>query len=271
MERANLRTRQLEVVCNSTNEKKDKSYSVSLGNLSIGGVITASLKSCTFRNVFYNVSEGFNVFYMNVNGITQEITIPVGQYSVIELLPILKDAIDAYFVGSGIVPIPTIEELTYDSITAKITMSINGNGSVPVIYLQPQPTSLNILLGNTQDTDNFEPIALDPITFDSIINLGGIDSVNLVCQQIGQTRGIVNNEVDNGNGRVFSLVRHIPIVKSFGQQVDYLESDVDAVAVEFTNPIDLTQMDIALQTTRGENLDLSNTQMTCEWILKVIQ
>ena len=265
-----LRTRQLEVVCNSTNKTGDNSYSVTLGNLSIGGILTASLKSCTFRNVFYNVSEGYNIFYINIQATQFPVTIPVGQYSVIELLPVLQAAIQEVFNTSGLVPIPTLDTLTYDSITAKITMAVNGNGGAPLIFLQPEQVSLNVLLGNTKDTDYFEVVAVDPIVFDSIISLGGIDSVNLVCPQLGQSRGIVNNEFKEGNGRTFGLVRHIPVVKSFGQQVEYLESDIDAAAVDFTSPVDITQLDISLQTTSGQILDLSNSQLTCEWILKIV-
>ena len=265
-----LRTRQLEVVCNSTNKTSNNSYTVSLGNLSIGGILTASLKSCTFRNVFYNVSEGYNIFYINIQATQFPVTIPVGQYSITELLPVLQASIQDVLNTSGVIPIPTLDTLSYNSITAKITMAINGNGGAPLIYLQPEQVSLNVLLGNTKDTDYFEVIAVDPIEFDSIISLGGIDSVNLVCNQLGQSRGIVNNEIKEGNGRTFGLVRHIPVVKSFGQQVEYLESDIDAAAVEFVNPVDITQLDISLQTTSGQILDLSNSQLTCEWILKII-
>lgn len=257
----------LQLVCNANNKLANNSYSISLGNLGKESFIAMSLKSCCFRNVFYNVTLDNNKFYYSLAGIDSSINIDIGFYSVSQLLDILITEIKAIFLSSGIIPLPTLDEFKYNSITAKCNIIVNGNGVLtPFELLGSNVNSINFLLGNINNVllDTLTPVSY---IFESLVSLGGLDSVSLVSQNLASNSAIANSEEkDSSNGRNFDLIRTLHIDQPFGGLIIYEAQNLLEETIVSNNILNFSNLKIALTTTKGEILDLYNSEMTLQII-----
>ena len=91
-----------------------------------------------------------------------------------------------------------MDKLTYDSITSKVTISVNGNGVGVPFSLQggTYQKSINFLIGNSVNCD-LDTLFPEIYTFDSLVNLGGLDSVSLVSSILASNAGVANSEEKN--------------------------------------------------------------------------
>jgi hypothetical protein len=261
----------ISVICDRDNKKGDGTYKVNLGNLGFNSFSVCSLKSCTFRNLLYNVrGSGVrknNIFYFSLDGTPTEIEVPEGFYSIYELLDYLRPQLESILAGSGIIPLPTLTTLDYSTISGKVTMLIDGNGAGTPFELEGKsnPKSVNFLLGNNED------VALDTLTpeayvFDSIISLQADDRVHLVSNAVAPNGGITNKSLTGGS-RNLSLLRALPVGDAFGNIVEYESQDIDAEALSYPLAQNFTELDFALQDIYGNIIDLQNSELTIELLV----
>ncbi|MHA2051888.1 MAG: hypothetical protein ACW986_19950 [Promethearchaeota archaeon] len=268
---SNTNIRNLSIICNKGNKNADNSYKINLGKLSYNSVKVASLKSVTFRNLQYNVigsgPRKNNIFHFLLNGAPEVVVVPEGYYSISELLAVVKTGIELIFASSGIVPLPFLTSITYDPITAKVSIVVDGQGVAIPVELQGKtfPESINLLLGNTEDI-TLDTLGATIYTFDSIINLEADDRVHLVSSAISQNSGLTSTGSNNNNknGRSLSLVRALAVNSGFGGLCLFDSFDIDAEAIIYTLPQNYTELDISLQDIYGNILDLQNSTLTIE-------
>jgi len=258
----------LSLICKPKDKGGQGGYKLALGKNSTDTFYWLSLKSCTFRNIQYNVQSSGprknNFFYFNLDGGEEKVNVPEGFYSIYELIDVVKTGIETILAASGIIPLPTLTSLDYNPISAKVSIVINGNGSATPFELLggTYSASINSLLGNTID-NSLDTLAAVKYTFDSIVNLQHDDRIHLVSSSMAQSIGLTST---GRNGRTIALLRAIPVDKPFGEIVTYESSDIDGERVYFPNGLNLSTVDIALQDTDGNVLDLGNTVMTVEII-----
>ena len=261
----------ITLICDASNKLSDNSYQVNLGNLGFDSFKICSLKSCSFRNLMYNVistgNKSNNFFYFTLNGVPKQVEVPEGFYSIYELLPVLRAGIFTILSTSGIIPLPTLTSFDYNTITGKVTILIDGNGAATPLTLEGalKPYSINKLLGNNIDVD-LDLLTPQEYQFENIINLQAEDNVNLVSSAIALNGGITNlSSLTNvRNGRNLNLIRSIIVNAGFGGLVEYNSQDVDAEALQYTLAQNFSQIDIALQDPEGNNLDLGNSTLKVE-------
>jgi hypothetical protein len=261
----------ITLIGDPSNKLTDNSYRVNLGNLGFDSFKICSLKSCSFRNLMYNVistgNKSNNIFYFLLNGIAKQVVVSEGFYSIYELLAVLQTGIEGILASSGIIPLPTLTSLNYSTITGKVSILVDGNGAGTPMTLQGalKPYSINLLLGNSSDVD-LDLLTPTEYEFEDIINLQACDSVNLVSSAVALNGGITNKTTltNARNGRNLNLVRSIIVNAGFGGLVVYESNDVDAEALEYPLAQNFSQIDIALQDPDGNNLDLGNSTLKVE-------
>lgn len=258
----------ISLICTPENKNATGSYKIALGSLSNFQFEAVSLKGCTFRNVQYNVrATGANInntFYFDLDGTPETVIIPEGFYTIYELIAVVKLGIETILASSGIIPLPTLTSLEYNSISAKVEILVDGNGSATAFDLTggTNEDSINFLMGNSIDV-SLETLTPTLYTFDSLVNLQGQDVVHLICSNISQNAGIVGNLK---NGKNLSLVRVLPVSSPFGGLCIYDSSDIDGEAIRYNNPVNLTNIEISITDVFGNTLDLGNTTLTVELI-----
>ena len=259
--------------CNLANKNSNNTYTTSIGQLAIESVNSLSLKSCSFRNIFYNVvgtgSRKNNIFYFLLDGVPQEVIINEGFYNISDLLTVLKLEINNKLVLSGIVPLPVLTTLTYDNKTAKVTISVDGGGAGTGFTLQGGDfeLSINRLLGNNINKD-LDLLIPEIYVFNNVIDLSGLDTVQVVCNTIADNNGFGTLGFNNF-GRVSSIVRQIDIDAPFKGIQTYISRDTDADAVLYSQPIDLSRITISLEDKYGNTLDLQGTNFNLEIIIYI--
>lgn len=262
----------ISITCNTLNKDADNSYSPVLGLSNIDNFRAIALKSISFRNIFYNVESSDlkrknNIFYFSLAGAPQQVVIPEGFYSINQLLTLLNTDISAILAGSGIIPLPTLDDLSYDSITGKVSITINGQGSATPFVLEggTETQSVNNLLGQTTDysLDTLTPTAY---VFADLVSLGGIDRVHLVSSTLGQAVGITSTTNNTSNGKNISLIRVLTNNVEFGGLVEYISPDLDAERLLYNNAINISSLNLSLQDVNGNILDLKNSEMIVEFV-----
>ena len=253
--------------CNDTNRIGIGSYSVSLGRAQ--PVQVCSLRSIVMRNVFYNVVSGGprknNIFYFNLGGTDYEITFSEGFWDINSLLAQLTAELESVFSGSGIIPLPTLTALTYSSLNGKITLVVDGNGVATPFSLQggTNQQSVNNLLGNTEDID-LDTLTPAPYTFDSLINLGGVDAIYIRSQRIAPTTGIASRR--NKEGANMTLVKVVANDAVFGGIIRYETPDIDAEAFIYDSAgMSPSTIDFTFEDREGNELDMSNSEAILEF------
>ena len=262
---ATTNIKDIDIICDPSNKNSDGSYKINIQSLGVSNFIASSVKSISFRNLMYNVrSKGLrinNIFYFNLNGGLEQVVLPEGFYSIYELLALVQSGIEAILLGSGIIPLPTLDVLDYNSISGKVFLTINGNGAGTPFELLggTYPLSINNILGNTVDT-TLDTLGATQYTFNSIINLQSEDRVHLVSTAIAQNCGACNTSAYK-TSRNISLLRAIPVNAGFGGLVVYESNDIDAEALRYSLTQNYSSMDIRLTDVYGETIDLQNSSM----------
>lgn len=259
----------ISIICNPSNKNIDGSYSTNLGRSNIDDFVAIALKSVSFRNVFYNVEatgvRKNNIFYMTLAGTPYEIEVGEGFYNVNQLIAVLSPLIQAVFDSSGIIPIPQLTSITYNSITAKVSMLVDGVGvATPLELTGANQPSINYLLGNTQNL-SLDLLTPTEATFNGLVNMGGIDRVFLQSSTMGQNVGLSTTGV-KGNGVALSLIRVLDVNEPFGNPVFYISPDLDAERLVYNSPINISNIDFSLTDENNNTLDLGETQLIVELV-----
>lgn len=255
----------ISLVCNSKNKTSDNKYKIPLSSMAKETVVACSLRSCTFRNNFYNVVSSIaklknNTFYYKLSGIPFSFDIPEGFYSILELLPLVQAGLDAE-LALRVPPVPTVV-LTYSNITGKVTIVFTdtGNGDTFELSGGENPDSINNLLGNNEDVLLTTAV---PYEFLDILDMGGVDAVLLCCSEIAKGSGMVNS--DNENGRTIGLLKQINCAGSgFGELVNFENDDIDSTRITYPNGINLNDLTFSLESTTAVPLDLGGSDLHVE-------
>jgi hypothetical protein len=261
----------LSVICDKQNKTTDNQYKLSFGNIATRSVSAVTLKSCSFKNVFYNVISSNlklknNVLYTRMQGVDIEFTVPEGFYTISDLLTVLSNEISAFFLLYA-QPL-VLDDLSYNSITGKVSMTISDpNLSNDIFELRglDRPDSVNYLIGNTVNLSvSNTPL---PKQLDSLINLDGQQCVNLVCEPISKSSGSYVSSV-NPNGSINNSIRTITVNGGFGSPVSYLSRDTDADQISYNPPINLSALTFSITDPKTNAiLDLSASKICIELIL----
>lgn len=221
-----------------------------------GDRLTGIAENCTVRNqnfadsfsyrvtkiiipfTYYNVNSNYNVLKILSGVTTYTVTVPVGQYSITNLLTTLTSLLNALGVGTF--------TLSYDSVTFKITIT---NGTIAFTYLGTVSTINDILGFNSVDTSS----ALTH-TGDNIFNLGGTDYIDIVSRTLSNSESKSRSTSSSGS----NIIIRIPTSQySFGQTIFYqpfhnhqwtfrmnLQEDIDLLLIDDSgNQIDLNGRD----------------------------
>lgn len=266
-------TQTLSIVCDNILKTNDNQYKISLGNLASRSVHSITLKSCNFKNIFYNVISSNlalknNTFFANLDGVEENFDIDEGFYSISELLLAVSDKISAFFLTQAVPS--TLVDLSYNSITGKITILVDDNGSGDIYEIKGlgKNKSINFLLGNTKNLAlNSVSGSQTPSTFDSLINLSGQQCVNLVCEQISKNSGAIASSTFL-NGNINNSIRNIQIDASFGNTVNYESFDTDADSLNYSPAINMSDLVFSIvDTATNTILDMSATAICIELIV----
>ena len=270
---SNARSKLITISTDDVIPTGDGSYNVNVSKLSIETVKAISLRTATLRNIFYNVvslgARKNNEFYFLLDGIELVITVPAGFYNITQLLSALSIQLISIFAASGIVPLPTLDELKYNSIQNKVEIIVNGNGSATAFELSGEVAgvqSINYLLGNW-DNVTLDTLTPTPYQFLNQVNLAGLDNVQLISQDLASSNGFNSNSGEKfPNGRTSDLVAIIPLNAPFGGLVTYRSRDIDSEAIVSSLPHDFTTLRFALTDSKGNYLYLDNSSLTLEFI-----
>ena len=248
-------------------------FNLKLSRISTLPVYALSLRTMVFKNMFYNVvgdgtSRTNNSFFFTLNGLLQEIIIDEGNYSITQLIQAVREKLEVILSSSGIVPPPVISDFSFNSINAKVSLTIDGGGVATPFELTGGSftQSINKILGNTVDVvlDTLTPTAYQ---FNTTYNLSGESVVNVISSHMANNNGFVSNVGDKFiNGRVSNVVAMVPVNQSFGKFIEYRSQDIDAEAIAYNIPIDMSSVDIYLADQLGRPLPLQNTALDMELI-----
>ncbi len=259
----------ISLVCNKSNKIDDYKYKIPFSVLSSEPVVGVSLKSVVMRNLFYNVVSSNiplknNVFFFSIDGTPYSFEVLEGFYNITTLLPLIIDGINSVLI-TRVGPIQTLD-MVYSPLTGKVTFTLTDNGNNDIFELlgDSNPDSLNVLIGNAEDV-TVDALTPTPVIFD-IIDLGGVDAINLVINEICKNNGYCNG--NNPNGECLSLLSLINFCGApFGSLVCYQSSNVDADVILFEKPQNLSNLTIAVQSLVGANLDLGLSDLHIELVI----
>jgi|TARA_R110000782_G_scaffold116861_1_gene206922 hypothetical protein len=266
-------TQTLSIVCDNSIKTSDNQYKLSIGNLASRSVQSITLKSCNFKNIFYNVISSNsklknNTFHSHLDGVEENFDIPEGFYNINELLDAVSVGISSFFLTQPIPP--TLVDLSYNSITGKVSIEVDDNGSAVIYEIRglDKPNSINFLLGNTVNLAlNSVSGSQTPSVFDSIVNLSGQQCVNLVCEQISKNSGAYASS-SQLNGNLNNSIRNIPVNAAFGNTIQYASFDTDADSLNYSPSINLSDLVFSIvDTATNTILDMSATTVCLELIL----
>jgi len=258
--------------CNYENRNSNGSYTVNNSKLGVENIRAITLKSASFKNIEYNViksgSRKNNVFYFELDGVLTEVQISEGFYNITDLLNILKLEINNAFVLSGIIPLPVLTTLDYNSLTGKVTMSVDGGGVQTPFQLLggSYPRSINRILGQVLDK-SLDLLIPDIYVFQEIINLSGLDCIHINSVSLCDNNGYCNQSLGVQNqGRNVNLLRQVDITVPFGILQTYESKDTDADSIFYDNDSDLSEIKIEITDKFGNILDFGVNPVNLEII-----
>ena len=229
----------------SNDQMNNNDFKVNYGNNEeIHNVNRIVLKSVDIPNVFYNVNEYNNIFKHPMGA---ETVIPVGQYSLDDLILVLK----------------TLDSRILDIVLNSVTKKLDFTFTTSTHFLGEKDGNLIApLLGITKtDVDNFG----SPITPQGFPNLAGISEVyihSMACCD--------GNNLITANGINHGVLAVVPITVPFGavehHQSSHPELDhYDKASLKSGSS--LREIDIQVKDSSGNLLDLGGLNINI--VLKV--
>lgn len=221
----------------------------------LSNVLAIAIKSLVFSNNEYNVQTGISdTFNYTYAGTPLSITVPAGFYSASELLSAMKALIDPQISGinAGATITLIVSPLIY-KITATTTLGITE-------YLSTGNMSAN--LGITADSGPIAPGV--SYTFNSTPDLSGLHLVNISI--LAKDQGTIINLQDQ-SARYVNSIGMIPVDVPFGRLQVYNQSDLDASAITYSHPEDLTSMLVSIRDIRGTHLANQKQHLVVEFMI----
>tara|TARA_R110000851_G_scaffold91876_2_gene200545 strand:- start:1323 stop:2138 length:816 start_codon:yes stop_codon:yes gene_type:complete len=267
------KTKTVSIVCNTSNKTPDGRYQIAMGALAGESVIGATLKSCVFRNLFYNVvSDGAlknNTFHFTLDGAAQVFEIPEGFYNITQILPLIQSGIQT-ILNLRIAPVQTVI-LTYASLTGKVTITVTDNGNNDNFELSGGTfkNSTNFLLGNTENTP-IDSLTPTPKQMENIIELSGEDACQLIIEEVAKGSGLNNSSVSSF-GATSGLIKLLSFQNcGFGEMCNYQNNDLLGSMLYYSSPQNLSRLTIYLSTAEGTILNQQAADMHIELLLHLL-
>lgn len=206
------------------------------------------LKSVYIPNTMYNVNQYNNKLVYDAGGGDVTITVPVGQYSITQLM----DYLVAQFILG---PYSTVTYVN-DLMTNKLQITFDAN-----VILRSSSTISRVLGMDTEnDTANLTVHSLP-----NIYNLSGLQKVYIGSHTIA--KGTTMSSSDKAHIKIFT---EIPITVSYGA-IEHRVLDMLEITDEVTHsiPFNISSIDITLYDQDLNILDLNG--LDYQIVLKVFQ
>lgn len=231
-------------------------FEVLFNDSSCQQVIKCLVKDVFVPNLFYNINDGNNTLEFKQNAeANQIVTVPVGQYSIDQLITQLTASIDTKLIDGATVTItkhPTLYNLVF-TFTGAVTPANND------VTFFSDPSLLSNEIGLTS---NVGPSSV--LSMPSPFNLKGVEYVQVHSPQVAETHGL-----DGGASGYISLLETVSLAEtSFGTIAHRQNNDDELAMLLYEQPRNISRIGIVLRDESGTRLSLpDNAYVTV--ILKI--
>ncbi len=215
------------------------------------------VKSVSIANVEYNIHDTYdsepanNLLYIETSGggLQPVITIPVGQYTLAQLITAIQNSATGLAVGLTIVQDPNTGKLTFNS-TAPGGIKIYAKDDVAIAPLNSTlAQNLGILITSSTFSSS--------IVADGLSSLQGNQNVYIGCKQLSGGTSLIDARVGN-----LQIITTVGIDQPFGQIVHYETSDYEKDFVKAPGYFNAKELDIRLYGDFGQILNLQGIPFT---------
>ncbi len=223
-----------------------KNYQFSTNDPDLNQIRHVALKVAIIPNTEYNINTRNNVFSWD-DGVARQVTLPVGQYDITELLAALN---------------PLVQVLTPTLVITQtpVNLKLNFAAAVGITILITLNDPLNTMaktLGVTSDS----PAAFASFDAPSLTDLYGMRHVYVVSKALSNHTQLITGLDDIAK---FPVIADIPISVPFGDlQVDNTNSTTTLDFSDYHSRKNITDIDISLRDENGDILELNGAS----WIL----
>lgn len=231
-------------------------FEVLFNDSSCQQVIKVLVRDCFIPNLFYNINETNNTLEFKQNTeANQIVTIPVGQYSIDQLITQLKTSIDAKLIDGAIVTI-TKHQTLYNLIFTFTGAVSPANNTITFFK---DPSLICDVIGLTTDVGPSTVLSMP-----SPFNLKGTEFVQIHSPQVAETHGL-----DGGASGYISLLETVSLAETaFGTIAHRQNNDDELAMLLYEQPRNISRVGIVLRDESGVRLQLpDNAYITV--ILKI--
>jgi hypothetical protein len=216
------------------------------------------VKSVSVPNVEYNIHGTYqfepanNLLYIETSGggLQAVITVPVGQYSLAQLITVLQNSATGVAVGLTIVQDPNTGKLTFNS-TAPGGIKIYARGDPAISPLNSTlAPNLGILSTNAAFSSSIVAAGLPSLQGNQNIY---VSSVKLS----GGGTSLIDSRINN-----LQSITTVPCDVPFGEVIHYETSEYEKDYIKAAGYLNLRELDIKLYNDYGEILNLQGEPFT---------
>lgn len=241
------------VVINSAYRTSD-SRSTSDFTYNIGSSIETdyvTIKSVSIPHIEYNINPFKNKLRISSGGVDYDLTIPIGQYDVSQLITQLQIQIVATLGGTCVI--------TLDPITQKL----NFQASVGIkISRDKTVSSLSKYLGIFYGTGYYPTIDSTDFDAQGLPVLQGPNNYYLASNVLSQGFSSILT-----NGQRVPIIMPVPVTVEYGQIQQYESNDTELNTKQFSRPQNIQNIDIKIYDDDLNVVDLHGQDV--EVILKI--
>ena len=241
------------IVINSAYKTSD-SRSTSDFTYNIGSSLETdfvTIKSVSIPHIEYNVNNAKNKLRISSGGVVYDLTIPIGQYTISQLITELQTQIISSIGGTCVI--------TLDPVTQKLNFQTSAGMKVSSLK---SVSSLSKYLGIAYGT-SYYPLS-DSVNFNAvgIPALQGPNNYYLASSVLSQGYASILT-----NGQRVPIILPIPIDVEYGQIQQYESNDTDLNTKQFSRPQNVQNIDIKIYDDDLNIVDLQGQDI--EVILKI--
>ena len=248
------------IIINSTDRTLD-SRSTSDFTFSLGESILVNriaLTSVSIPNTQYNINSNANVLVINDGSSDITITIPEGQYSITQLIPLLELEMQTALAD------PTLT-ITIDENTAKLTFA----GAVPFqVNVDPDVSTMAEKLGFGRGDGGVAQLypttgIATTMTAPGSIALNSTKNYYIVSRTLSE-----GNLSVISSGQQYSVVSNVPVTEPYGSIVHWQPHDYHLIAKTFSRPTNINWIDIKIYSSDWKIADLEGANV--EMVFKIM-
>jgi len=237
------------------NDGTNGAFTVLFNDSSCQQVLKVLVKDVWIPNLFYNINSTNNVLSLQQNAEpTVFATVPQGQYTIDQLITVLKAQIDALLIDGAIVTI------TKNPYVFTLNFTFTGAGT---------PANNNVVLfadSLISDVIGLKTtnVATNSINLEMPFNLKGVEYVQVHSPQIADSHGL-----DAGVSGYISLLESVSLAETPYGSIAYRQNSDDELAmILYEQPRNISRVSIVLRDESGTRLILPDNAYTTV-ILKI--